>query len=255
MNFSYADLISGDSIFMRGVGHLRSPKLKELLPSKGIGEYTYNLYLNVASWNKTDVYKMLNFVSPNKAAILRDVNQLSLFDLVTIIDNLKSVVQEALSFFLVEELSWDSIRHKFITTDKDTKKKVGEITRDNFDEVRDGILILNYIPTDVKEEKKAPQFSSPKAKELWERAQKYGWDGNRKKSQDKKLALGNIISKVCAANIGYNLLNIYDLTIYQLYDQFFQMRYLHGVALGERVYTIYGGKKFDPEGWLNPITK
>lgn len=255
MNFSYADLISGDSIFMRGVGHLRSPKLKELLPTKGIGEHVYNMYLNVLTWNKSEAYKFLDLISPNKASILKKTDQLSLFDLITIVAPLETLLKEAFSFFLIEEVAWDKIRRKFIVTEKESGGAVGEITRDNFDEVRDSMLKMNYLSLENIPEKKEPHFTSEKAKLLWERAQQYGWDGSGKKSHNKKFTLGNIVSKICASNIGYNLFNIYDLTIYQLYDQFFQLRYLHGVALGERVYTNYGGKKFDPEGWLNPITK
>lgn len=254
MNFSYTDLISGDSIFLRGAGHIRPPQLKELLPTKGIGEFTYNLYLNILTWNKSDVYKFIGFFSEKKAAILKNNEQLSVFDLITVIDELRMLVEKTLSFFLDEELKWDGVRHKFITLEKNSQKQIGEITRENFDEVRDCILQMNYITGGIKKDTEI-KFASKKAKILWERAQKYNWDGSGKKSQNKKLTLGNIVSKLCAANIGYNLLNIYELTIYQLYDQFFQMKYLHGVALGERIYTNYGGKRFDPEAWLNPIAK
>lgn len=44
----------------------------------------------------------------------------------------------------------------------------------------------------------------------------------RKKAMSKEegITLGEVISCLCAFGIGYNMLNIWDLTIYQLYDQF-----------------------------------
>ena len=69
------------------------------------------------------------------------------------------------------------------------------------------------------------------------------------------MELGNIISKLCAANSGYTLLNIYDLTIFQLYDQFFQYGYLRAMDLNERAFSVHGGKEFNFEKWLEPILK
>ena len=59
MKFSYEDLISGDSIPVEGVGHIRSPLLHELKPTHGIGMWTYNLYLNILSWEKEDLIKFM----------------------------------------------------------------------------------------------------------------------------------------------------------------------------------------------------
>ena len=67
------------------------------------------------------------------------------------------------------------------------------------------------------------------------------------------MSLGNVISKLCVVSNSYNLLNIYELTVYQLYDQFSQYCFLRSAEFGERVYSIHGGKKFKFEQWLDPI--
>ena len=64
-----------------------------------------------------------------------------------------------------------------------------------------------------------------------------------------------MISKLCAANIGYTLFNIYELTVFQLYDQFFQYGYLRAMNLNEMAYSNHGGEKFDIQAWLKPIIK
>ena len=59
------------------------------------------------------------------------------------------------------------------------------------------------------------------------------------------MQLSNIISKLSCVSVGYTLLNIYDLTVFQLYDQFFQYGYLRAMDLSEMAYSNHGGKDFD----------
>ena len=63
MKFAYEDLISGDSIPVDGVGHIRSPLLRELKPTQGIGTWTYGLYLNLLVWEKDDLIKFMKISS------------------------------------------------------------------------------------------------------------------------------------------------------------------------------------------------
>ena len=65
--------------------------------------------------------------------------------------------------------------------------------------------------------------------------------------------LANIISKLCAVHPSYNLLNIYDLTVFQLYDAFFQYGYMRSTSLSEQIFSNHGGNSFKFENWLKPI--
>ena len=151
-----------------------------------------------------------------------------------------------------ENLEWDEASYTFIAYSREeTQKAVGYINRDNFDDVKDMMLQVNYIG--IGDQAKPTKFSSAKAKELWELAQKHLKE--TKHPKDKRMELGNIISKLCAVNCGYTLLNIYDLTVFQLYDQFFQYGYMRAMDLNERAFTIHGGKNFSFETWLEPILK
>ena len=67
--------------------------------------------------------------------------------------------------------------------------------------------------------------------------------------------LGNIISKICAIHPSYNLLNIYGLTVFQLYDSFFQLGYMRSTDLSEKIFSNHGGDSFKFENWLQPILK
>lgn len=251
MKFSYADLISGDSIPVNGVGHFRSPKLWQLMPTKGIGTWVYNFYLNILSWDKEDVLKFISGIGMSTKA-LETREELTTFDIIVLVGNLKELLREAMAFFMDENLEWDEASYTFIAYSREeTQKAVGYINRDNFDDVKDMMLQVNYIG--IGDQAKPTKFSSAKAKELWELAQKHLKE--TKHPKDKRMELGNIISKLCAVNCGYTLLNIYDLTVFQLYDQFFQYGYMRAMDLNERAFTIHGGKNFSFETWLEPILK
>ena len=250
MKFSYEDLISGDAIPVKDVGHLKSPLLRQLNPTQGVGTWTYNLYVNVLAWEKEDFLKFARLTSGRPLSKL-DNAKLTIFDTMTLIDSTRELLQKAMAFFMQENLTWDSEHRLFISTD-DKGEAIGHIDRDNFEEVRDMMLQLNYIG--LGKNAKPLKHSSKEAKELWERAQKYLKDESAKPQKDKTMSIGNIISKLCAASTSYNLLNIYDLTIFQLYDQFFQYGYLRAANLNEMAFCNHGGKDFDMQAWLKPLT-
>jgi hypothetical protein len=251
MKFTYEDLLSGDSIFAKGIGHLRSPKLKELNPTAGVGSWTYNFYLNVLSWDKETFLKCIKLTGgENKTQALLQNEKLNVFDVMTLI-SFKPFLFETMSFFVTEKLSWDAKARAFFVIDE-REEKVGEINRENFEDVRDMMLQLNYINL---EETRCPKFSSEEARKTWERVQEYKKKTNLNSSQNKTLGIGNIVSKLCVASAGYNLLNIYELTIFQLYDQFFQCGYLRAMDFNEMAFSNHGGDNFNLQDWLKPIYK
>lgn len=252
MKFSYEDLISGDSIPVEGVGHIRSPLLRELKPTQGIGMWTYNLYLNILVWEKEDLIKFMKVSTGKKLKALVGNDKLNAFDAVTILEPSRQLLREAMAFFIDEDLEWDDKTRSFTTKSKNTHDKIGCINRNNFDDVRDMMLQTNYI--NLGRDAKPTKFSSKKAQSLWEQAQQHLKKEATKSTQDKRMQLGNIISKLSCVSVGYTLLNIYDLTVFQLYDQFFQYGYLRAMDLSEMAYSNHGGKDFDVQAWLKPIT-
>ena len=252
MKFSYEDLISGDSIPAEGVGHIRSPLLRELKPTQGIGMWTYNLYLNILSWEKDDLIKFMKVSTGKPLKALVEDDKLSAFDVATLLEPSRRLLQEAMAFFIDEELVWEQRKRCFLSKSKDNHTEVGCINRDNFDDVRDMMLQVNYINLDRSA--KPTKFSSNKAQSLWEQVQQHLKKEATKSTPDKRMQLGNIISKLSCVSVGYTLLNIYDLTVFPLYDQFFQYGYLRAMDLSEMAYSNHGGKDFDIQAWLKPIT-
>ena len=251
MKLEYEDLLSGDSIPIDGVGHIRSPKLYELNPTKGIGYWTYNVYLNLLSWDKTDLINFSKFYTGRQLNAISSKEILNFFDVATLIDHVRDLLKNTFEFFMDETLKWDKAGRRFVAVNKEGNP-VGEINRDNCDEVRDLMLQANYINT--KKNTKPCQYTSERSRKLWEEAQFYLRESSKKSAEDARMQIGNIISKLSCASNGYTLLNIYNLTIYQLYDQFFQYGYLRSVNISDEIFTTHGGKNFDIQAWLKPLT-
>lgn len=254
MRFDYFDMLSGEPLLYDGVGHLRSPRLSELRPTSGIGHSVYNLYLNFLSWDKDAIVKY-NKISKFRGAEKLENEKLNAFDVSTLLTQTRELCQAVLSFFIVENISWDQSKRSFIITTEYQEREVvvGVINRKNYDDVRKQILKLNFIGLNDSDE--PIQHSSEESKALWERVQKHLEEQSKKApSKDKpEYHLCNIISKLCAVHPSYNLLNIYDLTVFQLYDSFFQIGYLRSANLSERIFSNHGGEKFKFEDWLKPI--
>ena len=184
-------------------------------------------------------------------ALIKD-DKLNAFDAVTLLEQTRQLLQDAMALFIDEELIWGKEQRAFLTKSKNNHEIIGCINRDNFDDVRDMMLQANYI--NLGNSTKPTKFSSKKAQSLWEQAQQHLKNEAQKPVPDKRMQLGNIISKMSCVSVGYTLLNIYDLTVFQLYDQFFQYGYLRAMDLSEMAFSNHGGKDFDVQAWLKPIT-
>lgn len=253
MYFDYFDLLSGSEVLLRGVGHLRSPLVGELKPNSGLGYQAYRLYLGVLSWDKEHVLKYMRLMEYRGVDKLTR-NELTVFDVFVLIPQMRELCRGVLSFFMVENLVWDARSRIFLVMSPGEESvTVGEITRDNFEDVRAAMLQMNYVGLDKDD---TPiKHSSEKSKELWEKAQQYLKEQANQDTEDSKpeYKLSNIVSKVCSIHPSYNLLNICDLTIFQLYDTFFQLSYMRSADLSERIFSNHGGEKFKFEAWLKPI--
>ena len=253
MKFSYEDLISGAPIFVDKIGHFRPPKLKELRPDGETPLWLYQVYLSILSGDKEHCLKIMKITTGRNLKKLEEAENITVFDALTILQQTRKLLQDAMAFFMLEIPVWDDKERCFLITSKEGEV-IGKITRSNFDDVRDMMLQLNYI--NIGKSAEPIKHSSAKAKALWERVQKHLKEQSKKASpKDNNYKIGNIISKLCAANIGYTLFNIYELTIFQLYDQFFQYGYLRAMNLNEMAYSNHGGEKFDIQAWLKPILK
>jgi hypothetical protein len=251
-------MLSGEPLLLQGVGHIKSPILRDICPYSGIGYKKYNLYLSFLSWEKERLLKYDQLMQYRGASKLNR-EQFRVFDIATLLKQTRELCRGALSFFIVENIVWDEANRRFAIYVNDEENEdrqivIGEINRENFDDVRRIILQSNFIGLD--KDNSPLKHSSEKSKELWEKAQKYLEEqakSSNEKEEKSEYHIGNIISKLCAAHPSYNLLNIFNLTIFQLYDSFFQFGYLRSSDLNEKIFSNHGGDNFKFEDWLKPI--
>lgn len=76
------------------------------------------------------------------------------------------------------------------------------------------------------------QFRNDKAREIYEKLQR----AKKKSPQQAKekqadASLPNLISALCVQHNSINMCNVWDLTVYQLYDQFLRQSYLNQVNI------------------------
>ena len=148
------------------------------------------------------------------------------------------------------------------STIKTNRKLVGVINRSNFKDVVDIILQRNSVQ--MEEEITAEDLTKVKNKnkvmqlmEKMKKGQKQLDKTREKKREEKGVAsdteLANIISCVAAKNHnGLNMINIWDMTIYNLYEQFKLIRENNMHDAETLSVFVWGDEsnKFDIDGWF-----
>lgn len=221
--FTHLDFVSPYPVLMEGVGHIRSPKLHEIVLLGG--ESRYNSMLSVLLMTKVQLLEQLAESSDIPEDVLQEFDKLSLFELLVGIEVTRHVLMDAFSFFLTESVAFLEDEVAFVTYDDDQQRSplqrvvYGRIDAENYHQVREVILRRNYMTPPSNAEGKR------RSKRMIEYDKKI--EAGRKKSarykaEQKAMQLGNLVSKVSKYST-LNILNVFDLTVYQLYDQFFEI--------------------------------
>lgn len=262
---SQFDLISTTPYYLEKVGHVKAVTLHDidLLPKK---QMDYSLYIQVLRMTREDYIKLAQ-VDEEKLgeieAFLTDNGlKLTIFDLITTNPTTLNELILAFNFFFAEEVVYDPKASAFLLyaslrTDEDgnfIEDPVGTVTRNNYDDVTDIILQRCFAKSDEDEEEEEPRFKNEKARKMYER-QKAARERIKKQQATANaefLDLGNIVRHLASRQNGLNMLNIWEMTIYNVYDQFEIERQNVGYELSFRNYSIWGGDekhKFDIDSW------
>ena len=236
MNVDYFSLLSPEPFYIKGVGKVKPPKLRDICK---IGINRYNLYISMLLLTKNKFLECLN----------EDTQSYENQDFLYVIFDKKEFVElyrEAFSFFICENVGYSLKDKMFCTYVKSTDLKlnkqainiVGNICNDNFDSIRNIILQFNYIFEDqFKHSKPHDKHTAELLKKRDMYRKKYGV--NDQDASD--LELGNIISKVATYGNNVNFINIWDFTIFQLYDQFFTINDKQSLQLQYTNFAVWGG--------------
>lgn len=225
------DLISPEPYPLAQVGHVRSPTLRQIA---SIGYEAYRTYLSLLSLRGDELAQAAGIAG----------SAASPFALLTESLELRELICAALSFFMTEEAVYSPAHNAFLCMDGE--RPVGRIHAANYEEVCGCILQRNHVNVSAPSN---GRFRNEKAREIYEKLHRAkGKPAPSQREQSPGTSLPNLISALCAQHNSINMINVWDLTVYQLYDQFLRQSYLNQQRIHAMNYACWGGE-FDPTSW------
>ena len=179
----------------------------------------------------------------------------TLYDLILLYDDLRECFLEIFNFFFIERVVFrDNVYYTLNTDDYDTPDDEIEFTEDNivgvinYSNIYDVLDILRQvccIKSDDPLDEQKPVFKNAKAKKLYEKMLKAKEEETKKKEKQATIdaSVPNVISSTAAKSAGLNIINIWEATLFQLYDQFSKtqnddIHYLNSVRV-----AVWGDEK------------
>lgn len=253
MKLDYSILISPFPFYLAQIGSVKSPTLREIF-SPEVTYEGYNLYLSLLLMTPQTYFEKVN---PSKAEWYQSLSDeqkcnLTMFDLITADSNLQSSFSKIFNFFLTETVIWSHEDNAFLTFRE--KNQVGSIHKNAFQELCE--LILQRCSIQVSDLDTAPsKIKSKRALEIFHKLQKGRQHSIKNSKQDQSMELPNIITSVAVKSNSINFTNIWDLTVYQLMEQFkreqmnvyFDIQKMSVAAYGNEKHTFKGDEWFKTE--------
>lgn len=248
MKLSYFELLSPDPIQIQRVGGILSPTLRSI--SK-IGINTYQYYLTILLMDLKTYFAMIQ--QEEQFGLLSDEekSQMSVFELLTMDDESAELLQNVLNFFIEEDVVWSNQNNAFLIH-KD-ENVIGAITKEIYPQICDFICQRNCIKSNQEED--LSKVKSKKALEIMKKLQKGRAEKAKATKTDKNMELGNIISAVANKSQSLNIINIWELTVYQVWDCFSRLSNNSIYDIQSMSVAAWGNKDnyFDATAWFKRI--
>jgi len=228
-------LLAGDSIEVDGI-IIKQPKLRDI-KNIGIDAYYWCLcFLTITMEQYLTSTKRQDSIPDFKE------QGITMFDIY-----LNSIPERdwfigSLSFFIDGKIEYYGDR--FLVNNH------REITKINYPKIAIAIGEINFIKINYEQQQEL--YANEKARQI---AEKIRQAREKQKALTKKedvVLLDDIISSVAARHPSLNLLNIWDLTVYQLYDQYHRLRTIDDYNIQAMNLAYRGGEK-DFEHYSVPL--
>lgn len=227
-------LLGGSPIRINEHCALRQPTLGDI---RDLGYDHYQGLVTTFLVKKSDLLKSLG------AEDGPEFDPYSLWDIMLSIPELANALLAALDFFVLGTIT--AHEHEICVDGH-------PLSNQDLHDIAAGVAQMNYIESDDESQH---QFASERARRLWEKA-KRGREGLRKaKAKDANMDLPNLISALAARGTGYTLFNIWDLTVYQLYDQFARTNVNVQMDIYSSRWAAWGQDDFDVSMWFQNLSK
>lgn len=254
MILSYATLISPDNIDL-SIGTVRKPKLKDISKITFEKFDTYEFFLLL-----TPEMFFNKLVGENKEGYwgsfsVEEQQITNMYDIVLADENLQRVYVEIFNFFFVEQVIFKEGVFILLSQGVDTSTEIdsidhvrGVIHKEVFAQVLEVLQQICCIYKE-KDESKKVKYKNKLAEKLHKRM--LAAAEKEKKKFDKNLTVPNIISTLSCNHPSINYINIWELTLFQLFDNFerLQLRFVYEID-STRV-SVWGDEKktFDAALW------
>lgn len=248
MKLNYFDLLSPDPIYIQKVGGIISPKLKDI---SSIGINTYQYYLTILLMDLKTYFTIIGQQEQFKLIPEKDKKQMSIFELLTIDNDSINLLQTVLNFFIKENVMYSN-EHNMFFVQKDNEI-IGTISKEIYPQICDIICQRNYVKSNQEED--LSKIKSKKALEILKKLKKGRTEKEKISKADKNMELGNIISAVANKSQSLNILNIWDLTVFQIWDCFARLNNNNIYDIQSMSVAAWGDKDnhFDATAWFKRI--
>lgn len=263
MNLDYGTLLSPEPIKL-SIGTIRKPTLKEISELSFERFSTYQLFLNIKPEDYYTKIRLTDGAQYWESLSDEEKKFITMYDVIKSEKEMQAVYAEILSFFFVERVIYQDGIFFILSIEDDTIPESeininsgvlrGVIHDRTFPEVLDILQQICCIKEEVIDDSDAV-FKNEKAKKLWERMKKAKEMSRKKAKADINLTLPNIISSVAAKSNNLNIISIWDITLFQLYDQFNRLQNNDAHYINSIRVSVWGDekKKFDYALWYKNI--
>lgn len=252
MKLDYFDLISPLPLDLVGIGRIKSPKLIEIAD---ISYDVYAQYVSCLRMTPSDYIEDFKIEDP-------DINLYTKFDLILYDSNFRNMIKNALNFFFVEDFEWFDEYKSFLYTEEIVRENgdtellaKGIINSKNYYDVLDIILQRVHITPDNTEVTDITKIKNKRGLKIYKRLQKVKREFKKSSGGNPDLSLPNIISSVAVRSLSLNWINIWDITIYQLFNEFERLQIIDQYDIASTQVSVWGDKekKFKFGAWSSNI--
>ena len=255
MKLKYHELLMPEPIVLSNIGMLRTPTVRKV-----VKHYVeYQTYLSMLMLTPEKYYEGHEAFEQYDSLSIEEKQNIHIFNLLIQDESMVSVIENMLGFFFDDHIQFDFEHKVFLlfsgAKDKDDKPvPTGLINEGIWNDLCNLILQMNYVS---QNEEDLSKVKNKKGLKRLERLMGLRKKNKAQKSEhDPNMELGNVISSVAADSKNLNISNIWDITIYQLWDLFARMRMNNFYEIHKTSVSIWGDKdkKFDSNAWFKNIT-
>lgn len=231
VNIDEFTLISGADVKLPFDVTVLQPTLLEI---RQLGYDVYQQYLSVLLLERDQILQVLGVELsevPEEVTLYAILSSQNL-------EGLREQVLQALSFFVAGECTWPGC--SLVIDGR-------QISLEEYCELRRAICRTAYLAVEPERPRK---FANAASKRIWEKLQKGRAALQKAKKADRDMELPNVIAAVAAAHGGYTMFNIWQLTVYQLYDQFARVNTKMQLSIYGQRWATWGEKEFDTSLWF-----